>query len=192
MVKNQKGLVTIALAGLVALCVCVGALIMQVPMVKGVLGFKDQKVVNTSTVEPVWLKTPDGTQYLATKQVVANDSAVPVKQSLVTTLMGWVIFLGVLCFFFPAVGIFLVAREKAATKQIVHGIEEAKQYLTPTAVAALETNLSKKADLATKSLVRSIKADLLKNGDVKTQVVSTPPVIQTTIAASVPSANTAV
>lgn len=167
--------VSISIIAVCILASVAGFLMAQVPVVKGFLGFKDQKVINTSVTEPVWLEGPNHVKYLATKETVLDETK-QISQSFVTKLEGWIIVLAILCFVFPGLGVWLLAKSKAATAQIVHGVELAKKEMTPANIKILETQLSSKADQTTKDLVKSIKSELVKSGDISTTVIQAQPV----------------
>lgn len=165
---NKRGeAITLTVFAVCFLAGIVGAFLTQLPMVKGILGFKDQKVVNTTTTQPIWLKGPDGKQYLATQETVL-DSTTQVKQPLVETLKGWLIVLGALCFIFPALGIWL--RQKAATayndlkaetKKIVASVQAAraiaKAHTDTTLITKMDAAMDGVQDQSTKDLVTALK-----------------------------------
>lgn len=164
---NKKGeVVTLTVVAVCIVAGLIGMFAAQIPAIKGMLGFKDQKVINTSTTEPIWLKGPDGKQYLATKETVLDTTA-QVKQPLVETLKGWLIALGILCFIFPAVGVWLRQKAvnayndlKAETVKIVQSVQAARAVVTdPATKAAMTTAMDKTQNDTTKALVADIKTN---------------------------------
>ena len=165
---NKRGeAITITVLAICLLSAVVGAAIMQVPMVKGVLGFKDQKTVNTSTTTPIWLEGPKGEKYLATQETVMADT-LQVKQSLVNTLIGWIAVLGVLCIIFPALGIWVRQRAinsykllQGETKKIVKSVQAARTIIKTnpdtTLITKVDSVLDSIQDQSTKDLVTKLK-----------------------------------
>jgi uncharacterized membrane protein YedE/YeeE len=168
MKMNKRGeVVTLTVVAICLLSAVVGAFFIQLPMVKGVLGVKDQKTVNTSTTTPVWLVGPKGEKYLATQETVMADT-LQVKQSVVNTLIGWIAVLGVLCFIFPALGIWLRQRAinsykalQGETKKIVKSVQAARTIIKTNPDATLITKvdavLDGIQDQSTKDLVTKLK-----------------------------------
>lgn len=166
-IRSKRGeVVTLTVVAVCIVAGLIGMFAAQIPMIKGILGFKDQKVINTSTTEPVWLKGPDGKQYLATKETVL-DTTTQVKQPLVERLKGWLIVLGILCFIFPALGIWL--RQKAViayndlkdeTVKIVQSVQAARAKITdPVLKQVLNDAMDKTQNDSTKALVADIKTN---------------------------------
>ena len=161
--KRQGEVITVTLIAVCMVSALVGAFMMQVPMVKGLLGFKDQKVVQTQKTEPVWLVGPKGEKYLATKESVM-DTTQGVSQPIIETLKGWVIALGVLCFIFPGVGVWLLARYKnlkVETKKIIQSVQAAraivKEQPDPSLIKKLDAAMDGVQDQSTKNLVSALK-----------------------------------
>ena len=165
---NKRGeVITITVVAVCILSAIVGLFMAQVPAVKGVLGFKDQKIVQTSTTEPVWLTGPKGEKYLATRETVM-DTTQQVKQPLVDRLKGWLLVLGILCFLFPGIGVWLWARAKGAyndlqteTKKIIASVQAAravaKAQPDPTLIQKMNDAMDKVQDQSTKDLVTKLK-----------------------------------
>ena len=164
MLRNRRGeVITVTLVAVCLVSALVGAFMMQMPMIKGVLGFKDQKVVQTKTTEPIWLEGPKGEKYLATRESVM-DTTQQVSQPIIETLKGWVIGLAILCFIFPSVGAWLFARYKnlkSETKKIVKSVQAArsivKEHPDPSLIKKMDSAMDGVQDQTTKDLVAKLK-----------------------------------
>ena len=168
MLGNKRGeVITLSLVAVCIVSALVGAFMMHLPAVNGILGFKDTKTVNTSTTTPVWLKDSSGREYLATRETVYDDT-VNVKQPLIETLKGWLIVLAILCFIFPGLGLWLRAKMKAEyellkneTTKIVKSVQAARTLVKanpdPTLITKLDATMDSIQDTSTKALVTQLK-----------------------------------
>lgn len=166
---NKRGeAITLSLAVITGVAILLGFLFRPIvdktiPIFGG-----QQKYVTTEKVkvEPIRIKI-DGKTYMAEQIITTtSNSSEEAKMTLfqkvlmLPKIITILVFLG--CLFPPLGAIFLwiYNKLKGGLKQIVTGIEEAKKELPIEAIQKLDTNLSKKSDQSTKTLVKKIKVSL--------------------------------
>jgi len=166
MLKNRRGeVITIAVLGMCILVGVLGAFVGASKYGKFIgLGGADQKIVKTVKSEPI-LIGEKGNQYWVMKTEESTSNA-DIPMTLIQRIMMLpriLIILVILGCIFPPLGAILIAfyvRLKGGFKQMVNGINEAQQVLPKESNDILATNLSRKMNTDTKTLVKKIKVKL--------------------------------